>query len=129
MSAAVSADHTMFGDGLEKHNNNNNSNGDRESRNNNGTHAFETISESTTTSASSSSIFKSSMTTTASNVSRSSSYHLQHLKSAYGASGEFSNILYGGSVALRDYTRLSLADVIRCHPMELREKFYTHPQF
>nr|XP_019556864.2 echinoderm microtubule-associated protein-like 2 isoform X1 [Aedes albopictus]XP_029731907.1 echinoderm microtubule-associated protein-like 2 isoform X1 [Aedes albopictus] len=88
MSAAVSADHTMFGDGLEKHNNNNNSNGDRESRNNNGTHAFETISESTTTSASSSSIFKSSMTTTASNVSRSSSYHLQHLKSAYGASEE-----------------------------------------
>ncbi|EAT44526.1 AAEL004109-PA [Aedes aegypti] len=90
MSAAVSADQTMFGDGIDKYNNNNNNNnnGDRESRNNNGTHAFETISESTTTSASSSSIFKSSITTTASNVSRSSSYHLQHLKSAYGASEE-----------------------------------------
>lgn len=68
-----------------------NNNNDREPRNN-GTHAFETISESASTTSSSatvmsssSSIFKSSMTT---GTSRSSSYHLQHLKSAYGASEE-----------------------------------------
>ncbi|XP_055623967.1 echinoderm microtubule-associated protein-like 2 isoform X2 [Toxorhynchites rutilus septentrionalis] len=90
MSAAVSAEQQIAATrdvGAE-------SNG-REPPRNNGTHTYGTISESTvstsnssaTIQSSNSSIFKSSMTT-GSSTSRSSSYHLQHLKSAYGASEE-----------------------------------------